>query len=581
MNLAAIYHRTSDNYCYAINNDELIINIKTGKDVKEVYLVYGDPFTGGILGSKSDWGGNKTSIPYKKELSHHIWWTTTITPEYKRCKYYFILVFTDKEKICFLEDGFFSEEEVHNLQIMKQMFTFPWLNPIDVHKTPSFVNETIWYQIFPDRFSKSKTHIDGITPWAEGPVRNEEVYGGDLQGVIDKLDYLDSLGINGIYLTPIFKAESIHKYDTTDYLEVDPLFGCNEDLKELVHKAHEKGMKIMLDGVFNHTSTNFFAWQDILKHGKKSKYFDWYLINDYPFSSHKHKTKDKEYYAFAFVDEMPKLNTNNPEVIEYLLKVVVYWITEFDIDGIRLDVANEVSHYFCKALRKTVKGMNKECFILGEIWHDSIRWLGNEEFDSVMNYPLTSAISNFWLKPMMHRQELKMKINQCYTMYMQQTNDVLFNLLDSHDTQRLINRVQFDIDTFYQQIMLLLSMPGSPCIYYGTEVALEGEHDPDCRRCMPWKDIEKGNYEKQMVLFKSMIALRKNNTALKSRNFHFEEEIDNERVIELLKIDDQGYQIKVIINASSRDITVNGKVIFSYKYNHNQLQQGGFIVLEI
>lgn len=124
-------------------------------------------------------------------------------------------------------------------------------------------------------------------------------------------------------------------------------------------------------------------------------------------------------------------------------------------------------------------------------------------------------------------------------------------------------------------------MPGSPCIYYGTEVALEGEHDPDCRRCMPWMDIEKGNYEKQMVLIKSMIALRKNNIALKSRNFHFEEKIDNERVIELLKIDDQGYQIKVIMNASGRDITVNGKVIFSYKYNHNQLQKGGFIVLEI
>lgn len=580
MNLAAIYHRTSDNYCYAINDDELIINIKTGKDVKEVYLVYGDPFTGGILGSKCDWSGNKTSVPYKKELSHHIWWTTTITPEYKRCKYYFIIVFDNKETICFLEDGFFSEEEVHNQQIMKQMFTFPWLNPIDVHRTPSFVNETIWYQIFPDRFRKSKNHIDGNTPWTTGPVRNEEIYGGDLQGVIDTLDYLDSLGINGIYLTPIFKADSIHKYDTTNYLEVDPIFGSNEDLKELVHKAHEKGIKVMLDGVFNHTSTNFFAWQDILKHGKKSKYFDWYLINDYPFSN-KHRTKNKEYYAFAFVDEMPKLNTNNPEVIEYLLKVVVYWITEFRIDGIRLDVANEVSHYFCKVLRKTIKNMNKECFILGEIWHDSIRWLGNDEFDSVMNYPLTSAISNFWLKPMMHRQELKMKVNQCYTMYMQQTNDVLFNLLDSHDTQRLINRVQFDIDAFYQQIMLLLSMPGSPCIYYGTEVALEGEHDPDCRRCMPWADIEKGTYEKQIVLFKSLIALRKNNTALKSRNFHFEEEIDNERVIELLKIDDQGYQIKVIINASSSDITVNGKVIFSYKYNDNLLQKGGFMVLEI
>lgn len=581
MNLAAIYHRTSDNYCYAINDDELIINIKTGKDVHEVYLIYGDPYTNGTLGGKSGWDGKKIPIPYKKELSHHIWWTTTITPKYKRCKYYFTIVFDGQEKICFLEDGFFTEEEVHNQQIMKQMFTFPWLNPIDVHQTPNFVNETIWYQIFPDRFSKSNNALDNVTPWANGPVRNEEIYGGDLQGVIEKIGYLDSLGVNGIYLTPIFKAESIHKYDTTDYFEVDSIFGNNEVLKELVRSAHEKGMKIMLDGVFNHTGTNFFAWQDILKHGKESKYFNWYLINDFPFSTNKHKTKNNEYYAFAFDDKMPKLNTNNPEVVDYLLKVVTYWITEFHIDGIRLDVANEISHYFCKALRKTIKGLNTECFILGEIWHDSINWLGIDEYDSVMNYPLTSAISNFWLKPKMHRQELKTKINQCYTMYKQQTNDVLFNLLDSHDTQRLINRVQFDMDAFYQQIMLLLSMPGSPCIYYGTEIALEGEHDPDCRRCMPWADIEKGVYDERISLFKNMIALRKSNTALKSRNFHFEEELMNDRVIELLKIDDKGYQVKVIINASSKDVSMHGKVIFGYKYNQNLLQKGGFIVLEI
>lgn len=303
------------------------------------------------------------------------------------------------------------------------------------------------------------------------------------------------------------------------------------------------------------------------------------MINTFPLSDEPHKTKNGDYYAFAFGDDMPKLNTNNPEVISYLVDVVKHWIKEFGIDGLRIDVANEVSHQFCKQLRREIKKMKKDFYILGEIWHDAMNWLRHDEFDSVMNYPLTGTISNFWLDTNMPRQKLYNQINKSYTMYMQQTNDVLFNLLDSHDTQRIFNRVGGHLDCFYQQLMLLFVMPGSPCIYYGTEIAMEGEHDPDCRRCMPWADIEAGIYDERMAMVKQIIALRKEQPCLRSRNFHFEQNSINNRVIELLKIADDGCTIKIWINASLYDEEFIGKdVLMSYKYENNILKPGGFLV---
>lgn len=584
MNLPAIYHRTSDNYCYPINEDELIINLKTGYDVSSVEIVYNDPFEGDITNGTWQWIGKRINIPFKKELEQHIWWTITIKPEFKRCKYYFHIKFNDEKEICYLEEGFLLPDHLENQITMKLMFTFPWINSIDIIQTPQWVHQTVWYQIFPDRFfhSAKESNIN-IKPWRYGSVTNEEIYGGNLQGIIDKLDYLHNLGITGLYLNPIFLAESIHKYDTIDYYLVDPTFGTNSKLKELVKKAHEKNIKIMLDGVFNHTGTKFFAWKDILSNEKNSSYFHWYMINHIPFSKEKHITKNKEYYAFAFNDNMPKLNTNNNEVIQYFIDVVTYWVKEFDIDALRLDVANEISHYFSKELYRTLKNLKKDFYILGEIWHDSINWLTSKEFDSVMNYPLMGAISNFWLDTSKNKHQLKYQINRCYTMYMQQTNNTLFNLLDSHDTQRLFSRSNENIDYFYQQIFLLFAMPGSPCIYYGTEIALEGENDPDSRRCMPWHLIEDNQHKNIFETIKAIIQLRNQHPCMKSQYFHFENTFYKEdRIIELLKIDNNNHKIRIIINASDHDVYVEVyQTLFCYKYYQHHLSSGGILAYEV
>ncbi|MFV0344108.1 MAG: glycoside hydrolase family 13 protein [Anaerocolumna sp.] len=583
MKLEAVYHRTSDNYCYPLNEEDLIINIKTGQDIEKVFIYYGDPFENGILGGNWKWEGIEEELIYMKNLSRHIWWTTTVKPKYKRCKYYFKLV-KGEECIYYFEDGFYSREDMNHLGKSLVYFTFPWMNPVDINTTPDWVNQTVWYQIFPERFCNGDIENDpeGTKPWAYQAVTKDEYYGGDLKGILNRLDYLKEIGINGIYLTPIFEAGTNHKYDTKDYLKIDPHFGDEKILKELVDTAHKKGIRIMLDGVFNHCGKEFGPWKDVLEHGPRSKYYNWFMINQWPFNKEDHNTKEGSFYSFAFTSRMPKLNTNHPEVRKYFLDVVKYWIEFFDIDGLRLDVANEVSHRFCKELRILTKALKPDFYLLGEIWHDAMPWLLGDEFDAVMNYPLATSIADYWIYPEKTNDDFACGINRNFTMYMQQTNNVLFNLLDSHDTNRLIDKVG-DIDVFYQQLSLLFTMPGSPCIYYGTEIAMEGSFDPDCRRCMPWEKIDAGVYNGNIAVIKELISLRKANNTFRSIHFHFKKEEYNHRVIHFIKTDDEGKQVEVILNCSDEEIILKpeGNALFCLLKEDTILKPKGVYIQNI
>ena len=228
MEFTGVYHKTSEQMSYALNDKELVVNLKTGYDVKQVFIIHGDPYDAGILGGNEKWSGTREEIVYKKRLPHQIWWTTTLVPPYKRCKYYFEL-HTDDEVWYYFEDGFLTEEQVNMEGRLLQYFIVPWMNPADVNRTPEWVNDTVWYQIFPDRFCNGCPENDGgdVLPWQTGPVTNAEKYGGDLQGIRQKLPYLEELGITGIYLNPIMEADSTHKYDTKDYTRIDPQFGTN------------------------------------------------------------------------------------------------------------------------------------------------------------------------------------------------------------------------------------------------------------------------------------------------------------------------------------------------------------------
>lgn len=580
MEFAGVYHRTSEQMCYPLNERELVINLRTGYDVKRVFLHYGDPFEAGILGGKEQWTGQREEICFKKRLRHQLWWTTTLVPRYKRCKYFFEL-WTEQELWYYFEDGFLTEEQRKLEGRMLQCFTKPWMNPADINETPAWVNETIWYQIFPDRFCRGKGNPEdrSLSPWREGEVTREERFGGNLNGIREKLPYLHSLGISGIYLNPIMQAESNHKYDTEDYTKVDADFGTEEELASLVREAHSLGIRIMLDAVFNHCGRSFAPWKDVLEKGRASEYADWFMVQDWEHIRDRGSTRDGRFYSFAFSDGMPKLNTNCEAVIRFFTSLCEDWIRKFDIDGIRFDVGDEVSHHFLKRLRRSLKEKKAELYLLGEIWHDAGPWLLGDEYDAVMNYPLMSGIHDFFLDRELKKEDFEYMVNRCYTMYMQQSNNVIFNLLDSHDTMRLMSRVQ-NPDIFYQQLAVLFTMPGSPCIYYGTEIALEGGYDPDCRRCMPWESLESPENREKLSAMKALIAMRKGEAACRSPHFHFPGEYEQERMVEYIKLDQEGRELEVLLNCSSGPIGIRegGEILFSRGLQGDSLLANGSLI---
>ncbi len=483
INLAAISHRRENGDIYQVSEQELIVKIRTAKDVQKVIFHSGDPFSGGILGGNWTWNADTIREMKRIELKHHDVFTTQIKIPTKRSKYYFEIHFN--QDIYYLtETDIYSEVEFKNEQAYCQYFIFPWMNNADVIKSPSWVKDTIWYQIFPDRFCNLEN--EGYLKWHDGPVTNDEVYGGNLKGITSKLQYLKKIGISGIYLTPIFKSPSVHKYNINDYYQIDPNFGTKEELLDLVYNAHKLGIKIMLDLVFNHIGSEHYFWQDVLQNGANSKYYDWFIINNY---QEKMQANQLDFYAFAFEDSMPKLNTNNPEVMDYLIGVAKYYVNDFGIDAIRMDVANETSLAFNRKLNQEIKSVNPDVYIVGEIWHDAANWVNDNQYDGIMNYPLTEAILNVVMTEDLHR--FRYNLNRINGYYFKQRLNSQFNLLDSHDTNRLLQKVNYDKQKYYQSLLVLMVLPGTPCIYYGTEQLLDGSHDPDCRRLMHFSEPDK------------------------------------------------------------------------------------------
>ena len=578
MDLGKIYHRTTGNYCYPLNEEELVIHIRTGYDVDKVYLRYGDPFD---QDKKGNWRHTRVEMAKPKKLPYHLGWQVIIKPTYKRCKYYFELE-REEEVIYFFEDAFVTQEEFLKVEQGVQYFVFPWMNTSDIITPPTWVKDTIWYQIFPERFCNGnpKRNPKGTKKWKSEPIKEKCFYGGDLEGICSKIPYLHDLGITGIYLTPIFKSPSHHKYDTQDYLYIDEAFGDEEIWKELVDKAHHYGIRIMMDMVFNHSGKTFGPWQDVLKNGINSIYYNWFIINEWPLNEQAYDTKDGKYASFAFASNMPKLNTNNEEVVKYLLDVCSYWVGKFGIDGLRFDVGDELSHQFCKKLHHKLKIINPEIYLLGEMWHDAINWLGGDEYDGVMNYPFMSTMNRFWANESLTKEDFEININECFTRYPLQSYGAMYNLLDSHDTDRLMTRLRGNENQVYQQLAVLLAMPGSPSLYYGTEIGLLGNHDPDCRRCMPWDEINQGKYKDQIDKMKVLIGLRKQYIALTSNDYSFKNEYNNERLIHLVK-QSKEESIEIYLNCSEEEVRILNckQILFANNYVDEILKPDGIVII--
>lgn len=495
MNKEAILHIPKSQYAFAYNQRELRIRLRAAKnDLDKAEIIYA---------IKYEWLTDRKSRQMKKSYSDALYdyYTVTLDVPDSRIGYIFLLQ-SGEEKYYYSEEGLTIE--YNHDKSYYNFFQYPYINETDLHKKVDWCDRAIFYQIFVDRFhmgscSKDRNYID--KDWGELP-KPKGFYGGDLPGITEKLDYLQDLGINSIYLTPIFQSPSNHKYDTIDYEEVDAMFGTNRDLKELVESAHKRGIKILLDAVFNHCSCLCKQFQDVLRKGKGSVYYDWFIIRgDRPV------LEQMNYECFAACNYMPKWNTNNPEVQKFLLHIATKWIKEYGIDGWRLDVADEVSHDFWRQFRKAVKAAKPDALIVGENWHDSRPWLEGDQFDSIMNYSFTKACLDYFAYEKYSAQRFCERLSEILMRNTDQVNEMMLNLLDSHDTERFLTNVGENADKLKCALAVLFFFVGMPCIYYGTEIGTAGGYDPDSRRTFDW---DKTHWNMDIYnTVKDLIRLRK------------------------------------------------------------------------
>jgi len=415
-------------------------------------------------------------------------------------------------------------------------------------ETPAWVRDAVFYQIFPDRFARSA----GVRPpgpfeaW-EAPPTTHGFKGGDLYGVVERLPYLEDLGVTAIYLNPVFASASNHRYHTDDYLAVDPLLGGDAALRALLDAAHERGMRVILDGVFNHTGRGFLAFHHILENGIASPYVDWYYVDRarlsagrpliaYPEPGIDHPGRDAMerlgYRAWWGLPALPKLDIAHPPVREHLLTVAEHWL-RFGADGWRLDVPEEIDDpTFWQAFRARCRAVQPEAYLVGELWNEAGAWLAGDRFDAVMDYPLAEAILGYAAGSHLdlgvvafhdqYRTHVRHLDGPAFAAELQAilgrydpaVTDVQLNLIGSHDTPRFRTMAGGDTAAVRLAVAILACLPGAPCLYYGDEIGMEGGRDPDCRRAFPTDETtwDRGLHD----LIRALFVLRRSEAALRA-----------------------------------------------------------------
>lgn len=446
--------------------------------------------------------------------------------------------------------------------------------------TPTWVKNAVFYQIFPDRFAASPRVIKpgNLEPWDVLPTRHG-FKGGDLQGVVEHLDYLEALGITAIYFNPVFQSSSNHRYHTHDYYRVDPMLGGDIALRQLLDAAHARGIRIILDGVFNHASRGFFQFNHILEIGEKSPFIDWFDIKKFPLNAYEGKPN---YRCWMNMAALPEFNTRNQQVREFIFGVARYWL-EQGIDGWRLDVPFCIDDdSFWQEFRQVVKSANPEAYIVGEVPWEAQRWLQGDQFDAVMNYQFTQACVGFFAGergdlelaqnmmglgevPVLDAAAFAHRMEELLSLYPRQAVLAQLNLLDSHDMPRFLSLARGDKTALKLATLFQMTFPGAPCVYYGDEVGLEGGRDPDCRRAFPW-DISQWDTDLWDTI-QSCITLRKTYSTLRQGELTFLlaegsviaylRSFDNEMAGEEEHQADQAKPVIVALNAGFSQATID------------------------
>jgi cyclomaltodextrinase len=423
--------------------------------------------------------------------------------------------------------------------------------------TPAWARDAIFYQIFPDRFAASdRVPKPGpMEPWDALPTVNG-YKGGDLLGIAEHLDELADLGVNALYLTPVFASASNHRYHTDDYYSVDPLLGGNDALRELLDQAHARNMRVVLDGVFNHCGRGFWRFHHVAEAGAASPFRPWFHLDEerlaagrplvvYPGPEQEAEIRDLAAHGIAAgeasrrvlgfegwwgLPALPKLHIENPQTRAFLLDVAEHWL-RFGIDGWRLDVAEEVSGEYWTEFRERCRAVRPDAYLVAEIWQPKPEWLTGHQFDALMNYPLAEATlgyaagqhldlqvasqHNEYQRYLVPRdgESFRRELERLQALYDPAVTAVMLNLLGSHDAPRARTVCGGDLASVRIATLLQMTLPGAPCVYYGDELGLEGQQDPYCRGSFPW-DRDRWDHGLRAYV-RDVIGLRRRHRALR------------------------------------------------------------------
>jgi glycosidase len=562
MNEAAILHIPESKYCFAADDKTVVLRLRTAR---------GDGFDSvrAVYGGKYDFSQTRYAAELTKKYTDRLfdYYAARLRLADVRLVYVFELK-TGGRTYYYSEDGL-SEKYDFALAYFNA-FQLPYINAADIHREVRFMRGAVFYQIFIDRFFRGDTEKDdGYINLRWGDVPNPKSFaGGDLKGVTEKLGYLSDLGVNVLYLTPIFRSISNHKYDISDYYDVDRHFGGNEDFRELVTGAHKRGIRIVLDAVFNHCSERLPQFQDVVKKGRSSHYYNWFLIDgEFPVKN------PLNYECFSVCDYMPKFNTSNKEVQRFLIDIAAFWIREYDIDGWRLDVSDEVSHQFWRRFRESVKELKEDFAVIGENWHDANPFLQGDQWDGIMNYAFTKACYDFFCEGTLDAQGLSERLSGLLTRNTDQANAMMLNILDSHDTHRFLTRAKGDADKLICALALTFMYAGAPGLYYGTEIGMNGGYDPDCRRTFDWSKVAADTPLMRTV--KGLIGLKK-----RAELTDGDSRLSAVNGLFILERAAGDKLLRLTLNDTGESAEIEGKIILSHNCDGKILKSGGFAIEE-
>lgn len=549
MNFSAINHRNSYEYLTPLTRTTLAIRLKAATaDLQSCHVVYFSRYKPITTAETTE-----MVLAYRDRYNDDFRATLHFNSPTRFLRYFFELIDTEGKRFYLHEYGF-SESIPED-----GYFEYQYTNESDCVRVPDWARGIIYYQIFPDRYYKSAAQKARpmYLSWESSP-KLDGYFGGDLPGITEKLPWIAELGAEAIYLNPIFQAENNHKYATTDYFRIDPDFGTMDDFRTFIQRAHERNIRVILDGVFNHSGKFFPPFKDFIENRENSEYYRWFLPCE--------RGKNGEitrYEAFADWGNMPKLNSDYPAVRNFIIEVMLHWLRE-GIDGWRLDVADEVPLSTWVDVRNAVKREFPDALLIAETWRDATRYLTQgDKFDTTMNYAFREAARDFFARRTVSAADFVHRINHTLSLYADITNDVMFNLLDSHDTPRFLHDSGNDIRRQRLAACFQMTFLGAPSIYYGNEIGMTGAKDPDCRRGMIWNEADQDL--ETLTLYKKLILLRKNEIALRKGSFRilyheepglvvFRREAENQSLICVLNNSDQTAQLSAGDLGLERDV---------------------------